>query len=32
VNAPATALLARCHAEGAPYGAPGWRICVSRPR
>lgn len=23
--------LARCHAEGTPYGAPGWRACVERP-
>lgn len=23
--------LARCHAEGTPYGTLGWRACVERP-
>lgn len=22
--------LARCHAEGTPFGSPGWRACVER--
>jgi hypothetical protein len=27
----ATARLARCHAEGTPFGSPEWRACVERP-
>ena len=23
--------LARCHAEGTPFGAAGWRGCIERP-
>lgn len=23
--------LARCHAEGTPFGAVGWRNCIERP-
>lgn len=23
--------LARCHAEGTPFGVPGWRGCIERP-
>ena len=23
--------LARCHAEGTPFGAVGWRSCIERP-
>ncbi len=22
--------LARCHAEGTPFGVPGWRDCIER--
>lgn len=28
---PATALLARCHGRGLPYGHPDWRSCILRP-
>lgn len=23
--------LARCHAEGTPFGTMGWRSCIERP-
>ena len=29
-NASATTLLTRCHAEGKPYGANGWRTCIDQ--
>jgi hypothetical protein len=29
-NDAAAALLAKCHAEGSPFGAVGWRACVEQ--